>query len=120
MRIFMRRRSQSDTVLHMSPSLARDLAQAGLLEGKPPRAANLPSIEDFESDLTILEWCALHRCSRAYFYKLRRMGLGPEVTYHGGTMPRITREADRRYRETAPTRSTRAPRSSKAKASTAT
>jgi hypothetical protein len=93
----------------MSPSLARDLAQAGLLEGPGPRDSS--DTRD-ASDLTIAEWCALRRISRSMFYKMRRLGIGPEVTFYGGTIPRITREADRRWREAAPTQSSRSRKTS--------
>jgi hypothetical protein len=80
------------------------------LEHSPARAGEgdvrLSHLEDL-ADFTIAEWCALRRLSRSMYYKLKKLGLGPEVTFYGGTIPRITREADRSWRETAPRRSTR-------------
>jgi hypothetical protein len=43
--------------------------------------------------MTVAEWCAARRLSRAMFYKLARLGLGP-VTYRVGTRRFISHEAD--------------------------
>jgi len=43
--------------------------------------------------MTVAEWCTARRLSKAMFYKLARLGLGP-VTYRVGTRRFISYEAD--------------------------
>lgn len=50
----------------------------------------------FEQFLSIDEWCALRRVSRAQYYRLRRSGDSPEAIYIRGK-PIITAEADEKW-----------------------
>ncbi len=43
--------------------------------------------------MTVSEWCTARRLSRAMFYKLARLGLGP-VTYTVGSRRFVSHEAD--------------------------
>ena len=49
------------------------------------------------SGYTVDEWCALYDLSRSFFYKLRRLGLGPRVMKIGNCT-RISPEADEEFR----------------------
>ena len=53
-----------------------------------------------DRSLTVPEFCTRHNVSRASYYKLRRLGLGPdEMRMPGTCIVRITPEADRAWRE---------------------
>jgi hypothetical protein len=47
--------------------------------------------------ITIDEFCEQHLISRSYFYKLLRLGLGPDLMHVGGRK-RISREAGEKWR----------------------
>jgi hypothetical protein len=47
---------------------------------------------------TIEEFCRDHRISRSFWYKMKRLGVGPDEMRHG-TAVRITFEAEARWRQ---------------------
>jgi hypothetical protein len=45
---------------------------------------------------TIEEFCHDHSISRSFYYKMKKLGIGPDEMRHG-TAVRITREAEMRW-----------------------
>jgi hypothetical protein len=59
-------------------------------------AADYEKPPSSDGSKTIEEFCSDHRLSRSFYYKMKRLGVGPDEMRHG-TAVRITREAEKRW-----------------------
>jgi hypothetical protein len=57
----------------------------GLADGEKPTSSG--------GSKTVDEFCRDNRISRSFYYKMRRLGIGPDEMRHGAIV-RITREAE--------------------------